>query len=67
MTDPGREAVGRAFARILAARHPGTIWLPLERGEVDADPGPGKAVRRLAAPQHQDTPRVKPGAPTKET
>ena len=54
----GRTAVARELAAILSERRPGTVWLPVERSEVDADAGAGQPIRRLAAPENPHALRV---------
>lgn len=51
------DAVATTFARILAERHPGTTWLPVERSRSNDGlvvPA-GKVVRLLPAPADVNT------------
>jgi hypothetical protein len=50
--DAARNAVATAFARIVAERHPGTTWLPIERprGNDGLVVPAGKIVRLLPGP-----------------
>jgi hypothetical protein len=49
MTETGYIAVAETLARIMAARHPGTSWVPVRPGTPAARPG--QLVRRLADPE----------------
>jgi hypothetical protein len=59
--------VAATFAQIMAERHPGTRWLPVERADRDATSGAGKLVAVLPAPHDLDAigdlPATAPGAP----
>lgn len=50
MTDQAQLAVERALARIMAARHPGTAWVPASLRKESGDSG---VVRLLAPPTEQ--------------
>jgi len=52
MSAQGRAAVARVLAEILAARSPGSTWLPVDRRQIDSHTGTGQTIRRLAAPEH---------------
>lgn len=64
MSDQGRHAVARVLCEILAERHPGTTWLPVEPTELGTQPGTGEIVRRLTTPQDPDPAGIKPSVPT---
>jgi hypothetical protein len=49
----GRQAVERELAEILARKHPGTVWLPVERDGGLRGSASGKVGWRLAPPQDQ--------------
>jgi hypothetical protein len=57
----GRTAVARALAGILAERHPGTTWLPVQAAQLDADTRTGQITRRLAPPENLDSRPVEGG------
>jgi hypothetical protein len=55
-TSNAADAVGFAFARVMAERYPGTIWLPVKPGRSDDGlivPA-GKVVRLLPGPADMD-------------
>lgn len=59
-----RKAVARTFAQIMAERHPGTRWLPIERSERDATSRTGEFVVVDAVPHDVDPIRDRPSTAT---
>lgn len=53
VNDDGRKAVQRALGEILARKHPGTVWLPVERDRGLRGAASGKVVWRLAPPHDE--------------
>jgi hypothetical protein len=64
--DDGRDAVARVLGQIMAERHPGTRWSPVEgndAGNVSSLPT-AKTIRLLPRPQDEDAlGRIGSGAP----
>lgn len=54
----GRRAVAEAYCRILAARNPGTHWVPWDETQGTGTTPDHAVVVRLAGPRDDDSPEA---------